>query len=200
MPTTRCQTASSLEAASSVYVQLPHQPSAEQRALAEEIISTATSFTHDSAGCSPISPNNTRHSRPEPWDITTASGVKAVGLCSYDALVHDMSHEVALLGSRLLEGEDAAELVAGIAAAPEGALAGSECIESEQSPGNVLRVLDSTGVHDVYLRVDGCTQLGFDDGVTRRGVTVESCGPIFAEEPVRMDGWIDVLSPCAPAG
>ncbi len=51
----------------------------------------------------------------------------------------------------------------------------------------VLRVADESGVHDVYLRVEGCRSLGWDDGVTRRKLT-DACPSVFARPSIRFDG------------
>ena len=170
-----------------VYVVMEAEPTAEDEVLAGQILGTATTFERDHAGCTPVGPFESTDTRPEPWDIRTADGVSQVGICRYSRYLEQ--GEPNLSGSLVIEGEDAVGLIEGIAAAPEGVSGNpADCLEGfDERGGVVLRVADDAGVHDVYLRVDGCRNLGFDDGVTQRQLTDE-CRTVFREAPVTLDG------------
>lgn len=170
-----------------VYVVMEAEPTTEEEALADQILSTATTFERDHAGCTPVGPFTSVEDRPEPWDIGAAEGVSQVGVCRYSPYPEE--GEPNLSGSLVIEGEGAVGLVEGIAAAPEGVSGDpAGCMEGfDERGGVVLRVADASGVHDVYLRVDGCRNLGFDDGVTQRQLTDE-CRTVFREAPVTLDG------------
>lgn len=168
-----------------VAVTLTADPTEEERTLAQEVVDSAVVFERDQAGCTPTSPIDGLEARPEPsWDVSDAGAVLALGLCRYDDLTAGT-----LTGSRLVEGAAAAALVEAIAAAPEGTSGDpSQCAAGYgERSGVVLHVLGSDGIRDIFFRVDGCRQLGFDDGTTRRQVTAESCRPVFAEEPIGID-------------
>ncbi|MHA6512602.1 hypothetical protein [Tessaracoccus sp. Z1128] len=161
----------------------------DERATAQKILDSAVEFERDAAGCTPHAPFSTLDDRPEAWDVSSATGVVEVGLCRHldSASEGDRPN---LSASRVVAGEEAAGLVAAIAAAPEGASGNpDECISDfDQRSGLVLRVLDATGLHDVYLRVDGCRNLGFDDGTAHRELTRDACTPVFSADPIRFDG------------
>lgn len=172
-----------------VRVVLRADATAADEAVAQGILDSATVFERDAAGCAPVAPFADLEARPEAWDVTGAEGVVEVGLCRYldYALEADRPN---LTASRVLGGEEAGALIAAVAAAPEGVSGNpADCLSDyDQRSGLVLRVLDATGVHDVYLRVDGCRNLGFDDGTTRRELTRDGCTPVFAAPPLRFDG------------
>lgn len=162
----------------------------DERATAERILDSAVEFVRDAAGCSPTSPFATLDDRPAvAWDVRGAESVVEVGVCRYsdDGLRQDGPN---LTASRVISGDEAAALVAAIGEAPAGVSGNpEECIsDGDQRSGLVLRVLDGAGVHDVYLRVDGCRNLGFDDGSTRRELTRDACSPVFSADPVRFLG------------
>ena len=174
--------------ANGVHVVLEASPSDDDRALAEEILSTATTFERDAAGCAPVGPITSVDDRPEPWDIPNSSGMQSVGICRY--LDGTEPGAPNLVGSRLLtDVDEVTSLLDGIASAPEGVSGNpADCLAgSDERSGVVLRVASTDGVHEVYVRVDGCRNLGFDDGVTRRKLTDE-CSAIFQSEPITFQG------------
>jgi len=171
-----------------VWVVLELVATDDDRALAEEILATTVTFERDASGCAPQVPFTSTDDRPDPWDIRTAAGVSSVGVCRYTDNAY--SPETPNLdGSRLLNSEEGAALVAAIVEAPEGVSGNpEECLAGyNERAGVVLRVADESGVHAVYLRVEGCRNLGWDDGVTRRKLT-DACRPVFAHPPIRFDG------------
>lgn len=173
---------------SGVWVVLELDATEQDRALAEEILATAVTFERDFAGCAPHVPFASADDRPDPWDIRTATGVSSVGVCRYT----DNSYATEnpnLEGSRLLNSEESVALVAAMAEAPEGVSGDPDGCSAgfEERAGVVLRVADESGVHDVYLRVDGCRNLGWDDGVAKRKLT-GACRALFADPPIRFSG------------
>lgn len=171
-----------------VTVVLPLEATSQMWETAEAIVDSAVTFERDHSGCSPTTPVDGDDARPTPWDVTTADGVLEVGLCQYSE--HQLTEPSVLQGSRLLTGDEARALVAGIAAAPEGVLNRPEnCSSDWIDPGTVLRILDTTGTHEVFLRTGGCVNVGFDDGVTHRLVTEAACAPVFAREPLSLSSW-----------
>lgn len=172
-----------------VVVTLTADPSDQDRELAEKITGSAIIFERDTAGCSPNSPITDLDARPVPsWDITQVEDVLAVGLCRYEDRAHFGEPGSLLMGSGLLEGDEAEAFVRAAIAAPEGAGGDPDtCIEGYGvTSGVVVHVLDSSGVHDLFLRVDGCRLLGSDDGTTRRLLTEDMCIPLFREETPNM--------------
>ncbi|GAB3818848.1 hypothetical protein GCM10028820_21880 [Tessaracoccus terricola] len=168
-----------------VVVTLTSDPSDEDRVLAEEITGSAVTFERDLAGCTPGSPITDIDARPSPaWEVAQAEAVLEIGLCRYE----ERAGGSLLVGSRLLVGEHASAFAAAAAAAPEGTGGDPDtCIEGYgATSGVVVHVLDASGVHDLFLRVDGCRLLGSDDGTTRRLLTEDMCIPIFREETPNM--------------
>ncbi len=169
---------------SGVWVVLEMDATDDDRTLAQEVLATAVTFERDSSGCAPQVPFASIDDRPDPWDIRTATGVRSVGVCRYfDNGIPNLD------GSLVLDTDEGAELVAAIAEAPEG-VGGNpeECVAGhDERAGVVLRVADESGVHDVYVRVDGCRNLGWDDGVTRRKLT-HACRLVFAHPPIWVGG------------
>lgn len=185
-----------------VRITLREDASDEERTTAERILDSAVSFERDAAGCTPLSPFSALDDRPEAWDVTTADGVVEVGLCRYldPGLEAERPN---LAASRVMRGEEAEALVAAVAAAPEGVSGNAEeCVSDyDQRSGLVLRILDRTGLHDVYLRVDGCRNLGLDDGATQRQLTRDACAPVFSADPIRFLGGQQVaMSACHVGG
>ncbi len=184
---------------SGVWVVLEVDATADDRALAQEVLATAVTFERDASGCAPHAPFTSIEDRPDPWDIRTAEGVSAVGVCGYTD--NSYAPETPNLdGSRPMNSAEGAALVAAIAKAPEGVSGTPEDCAAEygERAGVVLRVADESGVHDVYLRIAGCHNLGWDDGVTRRKLT-EACRPVFAHPPIRFDGEsLEAYENCRP--
>ncbi|MDO5677035.1 MAG: hypothetical protein Q4G35_05955 [Propionibacteriaceae bacterium] len=73
----------------------------------------------------------------------------------------------------------------------------AECLEgSGERAGAVVRMETPDGVRDVYVRVDGCRNLGYDDGTTQRKLT-NGCRLLFNADPVRLDaGSQEVFDKC----
>lgn len=174
-----------------VHVVLTDEPSDEERALADEILSTAVTAERDHAGCAPTAPFGGYGQRPEPWDLANADGVVEqpieVGLCRYLPGWGDKTSM--LVASRLLDAEEGSALLTKISQAPEGLHSDDSCLpEAYENDAFVIRVLDANGTHEVFVRLSGCKDIGFDDGTTQRQLTHEACQPLFARDPIIFDG------------
>lgn len=183
---------------SQVYVVLDENPTDEERALAEEILATATTFERDASGCSPFGPLTSPEDRPEAWDLAAATGIHTIGICRYEDNARNPGTPN-LVGSRTLSSEEeVTNLVDGIAGAPEGVSGNpDDCLAGyDERAGVVLRMAGTDEVREVYLRADGCRNLGFDDGTTRRQLS-DACQLVFGVDPVRLDSASrDTAEPC----
>lgn len=144
--------------------------------LRKRIAATIHRVTIDAYGCPATHPISTRSAlRPSPpTDVTTLRDVTAVSVCRYE-----LGPDAHLLGGSRLDGPAA---VRQIVRAPAGG--GPDWPESclpEVAYGDEAMVLRA-GDTEIFLRYDGCSGHGFDDGVTVRRLTREGAAP-FAEGP-----------------
>lgn len=165
---------------------------------ATRIVDTVRRTDVDQIGCPSRSVADRRGFQrpPAPTDLTRVEGVSSVAVCHYRR-----GDAPGLIGSRLLVGPEAAELVAAIVAAPTGGGPDRDTCSDDDlgETAILLRITaDSTGTHDAFVYYDHCRGNGIDDGTHRYALTKGSCRPLFAEPPIHMySGSSHVYRVCA---
>jgi len=155
-------------------------------ATAARVLASARTFAIDQDGCPDSSPIQAqRHVRPKPGD----SDVVSVSVCQYDR--HVASGEPGLMGSQLLTGRQATDLVDAIEAAPAGGGPDdpSDCLHPYQGDTAVELIAhgDTNGGERVfYVYYDSCSGNGIDDGTTLHRLTSADCPLIFYRLPVTL--------------
>jgi hypothetical protein len=167
--------------------------------LAEKILASAVVVQTDAHGCETTSPvQATRFVRPEPaFDVTRLGSVDSISVCQYDRSAGTTAP--GLLGSRVLEGDEASDVLAAIRAAPAGGGpdAPQHCVDDLYGDTALaLRLHDDDTPHDVYVYYDWCFGNGFDDGTTRRELTRAACLPLWGGRVQLWGGSSEPFSRC----
>lgn len=153
----------------------------------QRILDSARTYETDQNGCDTTSPvQAVEFQRPEPpFDVEQVGSVDSVSVCMYSRAT---GQSTALIGSRLLTGDDAAALLHGIQEAPVGGGPDnpSHCLPDDYGDSAIalhLRSNDTTWTMYVYYA--SCFGSGFDDGTNRRDLTRGSC-PLLWGDTVRL--------------
>lgn len=175
--------------------------SAEDEALAEKILASATTFTADQAGCTPRSPiDRLPWVRPAPAsDIEVLSDVSSISVCQYERPVtaaEDQRPGPRLVASAVIPAAQVQGLLQAIRSAPATDPAEvARCAATQpHDDGVVLRLQTSSGAREMYVYVDDCHG-GIDDGTTVRTPVADWCGPATRTKPVgvvQMSSRVDV--------
>lgn len=149
------------------------------RTLANQVLTSASTFTSDQYNCPVTSPMTPREQpRPAAWQVTS-TGMQTVSVCSYDAFGQ-------LSGSgqmTVAESDRATTLLDAIAAAPAGTTAGGADCASTMAPRTLIRVTGTGGTRDLYLYNSGECSNYVDDGTTKRQVTANWCQGLYTIGP-----------------
>lgn len=152
---------------------------------AAAMLATATRFEVDQNGCEPSSPiQASDFVRPEPFDVMDIGDVESVSVCQYERGIP--LDEPALMASRTMLGDDAADLLRGLQTAPSGGGPDKPDQCSEDSLGETgvaLHLTHAQGSDTVFVYSDTCRGNGTDDGTVKRELTADTCAPLF-EPPV----------------
>lgn len=156
--------------------------------LTERILGSATTFDVDQNGCDATSPvQAAKFVRPTPaFDVTSVAVVDSISVCSYP---RTGTAQPGLSASRLITGTDADALLSAIQDAPTGGGPDTPqtCVHDMYGDtGLAVRLHTGSETRDLYVYADWCFGNGFDDGTTRRELTVENCVPLFSADPVRL--------------
>jgi hypothetical protein len=150
-------------------------------ALADRILDSARAFETDQNGCDASSPvQAAKFVRPESFDLASVDDVESISVCQYTR--SDPPGQPALMGSRLLARQPASALLDAIRSAPEGGGPDSpqSCLHDMYGDTAItLRLHADDFTPEVYVYYDWCFGNGFDDGTTRRELTLQSCLPLF---------------------
>ncbi|MGA4669985.1 hypothetical protein ACPCG0_09345 [Propionibacteriaceae bacterium Y1923] len=181
--------------------------SADDDALAQQILASATTFTIDQAGCAPNSPIEKWDwvSPTDSFDLAAIDQVSAISLCQYEKSQVPEAEAVPgprPVASRQLVDQDAQQLLLALKQAPVGGGPDDPetCAEDyHDAQAIVVRLWTQQGVRDAFAHVGNCRHNGIDDGTNVRTVTREWCLPLFTR-PVQwtsMSGSVAGL--CSPA-
>ncbi|MCW2792187.1 MAG: hypothetical protein JWO76_1285 [Nocardioides sp.] len=158
--------------------------------LGDRILGSARTFETDQSGCDASSPVQAeRFVRPEPFDLARVDAVDSISVCQYSRAVPP--GRPALMGSRLLTGPRAASVLDAIRSAPVGGGPDTPrtCLHDQYGDTAIaLRLHTGDSTREVYVYYDTCFGNGFDDGTTRRELTVESCLPLFGDNVALFSG------------
>jgi hypothetical protein len=156
------------------------------RGLRERIAATVHRVTVDHAGCpvtDPVSIQPLR--RPSPAAaVTTLRDVTSVSVCKYQLASFAAERPIRLTASLHLDAAAATAAVQEITRAPAGGgpddprLCRADVDHGDEAI--VLRVQSAAGHTQIRLRYAGCTDSGFDDGVTTRRLTAAAVAPFIA--------------------
>jgi hypothetical protein len=152
------------------------------------IMDSARTFGLDENGCAPSSSiQAAKFQKPSPaYDVRQVESVDSISVCQYQRA--DMrSGAPALMGSRLITGRAATDLLHGLQKAPVGGGPDrpQNCVADEYGE-DAVELLLHTGekTHSVYLYYDWCFGNGTTDGTTLRALTADTCAPVFGEPVV----------------
>ena len=161
---------------------------AEARRIAE----SAAIVEVDANGCEVTSEIQAkRYLRPEPaFDVRRLDSVDSIAVCQYArGAGTDKSWKLA---SRVISGDAAQNLLLeAIKDAPAGGgpdTPGTCVHDYVDGTAIVLRLREGDRVHDVYVYYESCINNGFDDGTTRRALTLASCEPLWGARVVHSSG------------
>ncbi|MFD1859054.1 hypothetical protein EHW97_06835 [Aeromicrobium camelliae] len=165
-------------------------------ALRERIAATVHAAEVDAAGCAAAHPA----ARDASWRpagagrLPAPSEVEDVSVCRYGIVDADGSGAT-LLGSQLLSGPAAQQLVEAIAQAPEGSgpNAPEQCLHGDPAEVIVLHVRADGVSREVALHYSDCIDNGFDDGTQLRELTKDAATAIFVG-PLQPMSWGGHLS------
>jgi hypothetical protein len=150
-------------------------------ALVDRILESARTFETDQNGCDASSPvQAAKFVRPDPFDLASLDDVESISVCQYTRSVPP--GQPALMGSRLLARQPASALLDAIRSAPGGGGPDSpqSCLHDMYGDTAIaLRLHTDDSTREVYVYYDWCFGNGFDDGTTRRELTLQSCLPLF---------------------
>jgi hypothetical protein len=153
----------------------------------QRILDSARTFETDQNGCDTTSPvQAVEFQRPDPaFDVADLHSVDSVSVCMYSRAPDEST---ALIGSRLVSGEDAEALLQGIQQAPVGGGPdnASHCMPDDYGDSAIalhLRSGDTT--RTMYVYYASCFGNGFDDGTHVRDLTRDSC-PLLWGDTVRL--------------
>lgn len=154
----------------------------DDTAETEGILGSARTFDVDDHGCASTSSIQTSgfEGPDQPFDVRDVDAVDSISVCQYDRTVRDGSP--GLMGSRSMEGRDAARLLAGLKAAPKGSGPNrpQSCTHDDQGDNAIDLVLHSgSESHHVFLYYATCFGNATTDGTTRRRLTARTCAPVF---------------------
>ncbi|WP_345455028.1 hypothetical protein [Nocardioides marinquilinus] len=165
----------------------------------ERIVGSVRRVSVDAAGCEPTSAAQAREFvRPPAFDVTTVQATE-ISVCSY---TRTGTEQPGLLGSHVLTGDDASDVLAALQQAPAGG--------GPNRPGNcspdytgtsvlVLRLRDGpAAVGDLIVYSDSCYGNGADDGTTVRALTLDSCAPLWGGRVTWPGGDGTTLRVCHP--
>lgn len=167
--------------------------------LAQRIIDSARTFETDQNGCDATSPvQAVKFKRPRPgFDVTETELVESISVCEYLRSVP--VGKPALTGSRLIEGDGAADLLTAIQRSPVGGGPDrpDNCVKDMYGDVAIaLRLHDGDATRDLYVYYDWCFGNGIDDGMTRRELTRGSCLPLWSPPVSMFSGSTVVFSRC----
>ncbi|HEY1117321.1 MAG TPA: hypothetical protein VGE43_06430 [Acidimicrobiales bacterium] len=136
--------------------------------------------------------------RPEPaFDVTDVDRVDAISVCQYDR--GSGTSAPGLLGSRLIEGSAAQELLDAIRTAPAGGGpdAPQHCVHDMYGDTALTIRLHSGGTtRDLYAYYEWCFGNGIDDGTTRRELTRGDCLPLWGDRVTLWGGSAESFRRC----
>ncbi|CAB4686061.1 MAG: hypothetical protein F2667_00715 [Actinobacteria bacterium] len=156
----------------------------------EPILDSARVVERTPEGCDTTSPaQSVEFVRPPAFDITEVQEVSSIAVCQY---LRQGTDAPGLMGSALLEGDEAAAVLDGIRSAPVGGGPDTPetCLDTQSGTEAIVLRLTSpdAGERDVYVYYDWCFGNGFDDGTERRELTRDSCPLIFTDRVILHGG------------
>jgi hypothetical protein len=165
----------------------------------EDVLASAQQVRTGDDGCDATSPVQAfRFVRPDSaFDVTTVKSVDSISVCEYDRSAG--TARPGLLGSRVLDGTEAADVLAAIQSAPAGGGpdAPEHCLGTMYGETAIaLRLHDGETTHDLYVYYDWCFGNGFDDGTTQRELTRGSCQPLWGGRVQLWGGSSEPFSRC----
>ena len=166
--------------------------------LREPILASIRASEDGADGCASTSPAQAvRFVRPEPaYDVEEITTVDSISVCQY---ARGGTDKPGLLGTRLIEGDEAGDVLAAIQEAPEGGGpdAPQHCLSTMYGDtALVLRLHTGDTTRDVYVYSDWCFGNGFDDGTTRRELTAAACRPLWGGQVQQFSGSSEPFRRC----